>query len=94
MKKNFIIAAESPLSSVPFERTAATAIEAEVHLHTLVRICGRNAKIEVWGQDGRPMTVERLGTLALAERSGTTGAAASSLSRQTADADADADDED
>ena len=69
MTKPYVITATSPLSSDPIERTATTAIEAETHLHALTRLCGRNARIEMWGPTGKPMTDERLKTLATAERS-------------------------
>ncbi len=65
---NFTIIATGAMSSMPLERTAATAIEAEVQMHALFCICGKHSHLEVWGPDGRFVSADRLRTLAMAER--------------------------
>ena len=65
---NFTIIATGAMSSMPLERTAATAIEAEIQMHALFRICGKHSHLEVWGTDGRLVSADRLSTQAAAER--------------------------
>ena len=69
---SFTINVTGPTSSMPLERTAATAVEAEVQMHALFRICGRQFYLEVWEPDGRLVSTDKLKTLAMTERASAT----------------------
>jgi hypothetical protein len=66
----FMLVGEGAGVSGPLQRTATTAIGALSDMHALRRLCGRSGQVTVFGAGGRPMTVERLVSMARAEEDG------------------------
>ena len=63
----FRISGEGPNASGRSEKIVTTALEAEVQMHAMSRLCGRLGKVEVLGKDGRVISPDRLASMARAE---------------------------
>lgn len=65
---SFRIVASGANLPEPLEKVAATAVEAESPLYSLLRRCGLRGSVEVFGERGRLITREALAAKALAEK--------------------------